>query len=208
MTGSARGLLVVKNGSLGDNGLFRACDTTVVLMGGDSPSGSNPGGCVPTYDLVANSVAPTTYPTHSPCANTNNSGAGTGQILVNGDVDWTAPNNCTIVDSTTCDGVALAAGDGWSNVNGPEDLALWTESAAYGSINARIGGTSAFNLRGVFMSPNFDPLTVGGGAGTTLLNAQFISSSLGLNGGAQLTMTVDPNAAVRTNSMQFYGLVR
>ena len=201
-TGSARGLLVVKNGSLGDNGLFRACDTTVVLMGNDSA------GCVPTYDIAANDLAPTTYPTHTPCASSNNSAAGTGQLSVNGDVDWTAPNNCTIVTDTTCDGSALAAGDGWSNVNGPEDLALWTESAAYGSINARIGGTSAFNLRGVFMSPNFDPLTVGGGAGTTLLNAQFIATSLGLNGGAQLTMTVDPNAAVRMKTIQLFGLVR
>jgi hypothetical protein len=58
------------------------------------------------------------------------------------------------------------------------------------------------------MSPNFDPLTVGGGAGTTLLNAQFIATALGLNGGAQLTMTVDPNAAVRMKTIQLFGLVR
>lgn len=204
---SDRGLLVAKTGSINVNGLFRACDTTVVLLGGDSPPPA-PGACLVTYDPATTDLAPSTYPTHTPCASGNYSGAGTGQINVNGDVDWTAPNNCTIINSTTCDGVGLAAGDGWNNVNGPEDLALWSESAAYGSINATIGGSSGFNVRGVFMTPNFDPLNIGGSAGTTLLNAQFIATSLSLNGGAQLNMTVDPDSAVTLKRMQLYGLVR
>jgi Flp pilus assembly protein TadG len=194
---SDRAVLVIKNGSLSDDYLFRACNTTVVLLGGDTY------GCTPSYDPVTEQTGPA--PTHGPCPS---SSVGTGQLNVNGFVDWTAPNQCTVITKTSCDGTALGATDGWYNASGPEDLALWTESAAFGSTNAVIGGSSSFNLQGVFVTPNFDPLTLGGGPSTTLTNAQFIASALSLNGGAQLTMTVDPNSAVTVNRMVLVGLVR
>lgn len=193
-----RGLLVVKSGSLNDGNFFRACNTTVVMLGGDTT-----GGCLPTYDPLTQAIGPDS--THSPCPS---SSVGTGQLNINGLVDWTAPNQCVRIDNTTCDGNPLAAGGGWQNTAGPEDLALWSESAAYGPTNAVIGGSSNFNLHGVFMTPNFDPMTLGGGPNTTLTNAQFVASSLTLNGGAKLTMTVDPNSAVKLKRLLAVGLVR
>jgi len=198
-TSSDRGLLVVKGGKLGDDYLFRACNTTVVLLGGDT------NGCMlpSSYNPDLQTIGPA--PTHSPCPSNT---SGSGQVNVNGFVDWTAPNACTVITASLCDATALAGNDGWHNVNGPEDLALWSESAAFGSTNAVIGGTSQFNLRGVFMTPNYDPLNLGGGPNTTLTNAQFIASALNLNGGAQLTMSVDPNSAVKLKELKVVGLVR
>jgi hypothetical protein len=99
---------------------------------------------------------------------------------------------------------------GWANPSGPEDLALWTESYATnsGGTTSRLGGASNVNVRGVFMSPSFDPLVFGGGGTLTLTNAQFVAASLNLNGGTKLTMSVDPNSAVKLKSLLLVGLVR
>lgn len=202
IVGANRGLLVVKNGDLNASALFRACDTTVVMMGNDTA------GCVPTYDAtIDGAVGPA--PSLTPCPSASK---GTGQVNISGDADWTAPSECSgVVTSTTCDGVAFSpVPGGWGNPNGPEDLALWTESYATdsGGTTSRLGGSANVNVRGVFMSPNFDPLVFGGGGTLRLTNAQFVSASLSLNGGTQLTMSVDPNSAVKLKSLLLVGLVR
>lgn len=198
-----RALLVVKNGNINTGGLFRACDTTVVMMGGDDL------GCVTTYDPTATELGP--GPTTTPCPMTDNTGRGTGQVLMQGDTDWTAPSACTLVTSTSCDGVSASPAP-WTNTDGPEDLALWSASYATDSGSrppkARIGGGANVNVRGVFMTPNFDPLVFGGGGILNLTNAQFIASSLSLNGSTQLTMSVDPNSAVPLPQLTLVGLVR
>jgi hypothetical protein len=95
-------------------------------------------------------------------------------------------------------------------VNGPEDLSLWSES--YGSSSSatyNMQGGSDFRVRGVFMVPNADPFVIGGGATLNLTNAQFIASSIALNGnGTNITMAVDPNSAVHIPKLHGLGLVR
>ena len=72
-----------------------------------------------------------------------------------------------------------------------------------------MGGSGVFNVRGVFMTPNADPFTIGGGSTLTLVNAQFVSTSIALNGaGTYITMSVDPNSAVTLPKLSLVGLVR
>jgi Flp pilus assembly protein TadG len=191
-------VLVIKNGGLNQNGgLLQLCRTTVVMMGGRDD------GCVPAYNQVTATVGPP--PMTNPC----NGGAGTAQIKqTGGDVDWTAPDRW--------DAMTLADGNpdptrspDWTNVDGPEDLALWTESSSNNSSNkASLGGGSVMRVRGVFMVPNFDSMIVGGGGYLNLRNAQFIASSIALNGGTQIDMLVDPNSAVTLPKLTVVGLVR
>jgi hypothetical protein len=59
------------------------------------------------------------------------------------------------------------------------------------------------------MVPNADPFTITGGASQTLTNAQYIATSIQLNGNnATLIMTVDPNSAVPLPRLALVGLVR
>lgn len=185
--------LMVKNGGLriSTGGTLRLCNTTVVLMGGQSD------GCIPGSDGTA--------PTLTPCGGT----IGNGRITqTGGAVDWTAPNQRDVM--------TLANGDPdpvysplWSDPDGPEDLALWSESAATSnSTTATMGGNGFFQVRGVFMVPNFDPLTLTGGGLMDLTNAQFISTRIELNGGTRVQMSVDPNAAVTLPKLLMVGLVR
>ena len=44
--------------------------------------------------------------------------------------------------------------------------------------------------------------------GLNLTNAQYIASSIELNGGAQITMSVDPNSAVTLPELGLVGLIR
>jgi hypothetical protein len=97
----------------------------------------------------------------------------------------------------------------WVHVNGPEDLALWAESGSNSSSLFSMGGSGVFNVRGVFMAPNADPFTIGGGSTMNLINAQFVASSIALNGtGTNITMSVDPNSAVTLPELNPVGLVR
>ena len=72
-----------------------------------------------------------------------------------------------------------------------------------------MGGSGIFKVRGVFMVPNADPFTIGGGSTMDLTNAQFVASSIALNGvNTSITMSVDPNSAVSLPRLSLVGLVR
>lgn len=186
----SKAVLFVRGGAINQSGTstLRMCRTTVFMMGGQ------PDGCVPADTGTA--------PTTTPCAG----GTGTGQFKQQGGViDWTAPDT---IDGTT----DLATGDplptavtAWEDPNGPEDLALWSESAAdYG-----MAGGSGFWVRGVYMVPNAQPFVISGGGIMDLTNAQYVVSSILLNGaGTKVTMSVDPNSAVTLPELGVVGLVR
>lgn len=189
---NGRAKLIMRSGGVKQTGgVLRLCNTTMVLMGGQST------GCVPATDGTA--------PTLTACGG----GIGSGQLKINGgEVDWTAPN--------VHDVMTLASGDpdpalapSWSAPEGPEDLALWSESGANSSSNTAImGGGGGVHVQGVFMVPNYQPFTITGGAVLDLINAQFIATSLELNGATSVKMSVDPNAAVTLPKLTIVGLVR
>ena len=195
----SKAVLFVRSGAFKQTGgLLRMCRTTTIMMGGMTTSSATAGpGCVP----VATGTAPTT----TPC----NGGLGSGQFSQNGGgIDWTAPN--TLNATTDADGEPLpAALTAWGDVNGPEDLALWSESATTSSTNYSMAGGGLFQVRGVFMVPNADPFILSGGASLNLRNAQYVASSITLNGNTtNVTMSVDPNSAVTVPDQGLVGLVR
>lgn len=175
-------------------GVLRMCRTSVILMGGRSD------GCVPGTSGTA--------PSSTPCTGVNG-GLGSGQFTQNGgDVDWTAPN---ALDATTDagGGVTPEAVAAWGDPNGPEDLALWSESGTNSSSTYGMTGGGLFRVRGVFMVPNAEPFIISGGASLNLTNAQYVASSVRLNGNnTNITMSVDPNAAVTVPDIGLVGLVR
>lgn len=192
-----KAVVVVKAGDLKETGgTLQMCYTTMVMMGNDTTSTN--GACLPS----ANGTAPTA----TPC----NGGAGDGQLTQSGgNVDWTAPN----VLDVTIDPSGNPSSDAtkyWADTDGPEDLAFWDES--YGSSsnpNYQMAGGGTLHTVGVYMVPNADPFTITGGASQTLTNAQYIATSIQLNGNnATLIMTVDPNSAVPLPRLALVGLVR
>ena len=97
----------------------------------------------------------------------------------------------------------------WSDPDGPEDLAFWSESGTSSSETYNVGGTGSLKTVGVYMVPNADPFIIGGGAHQDLVNAQYIATSISLNGaGTSVSMSVDPNAAVTLPKLRVVGLVR
>ncbi len=190
---TSKAVIFVRTGQFKQTGgLLRMCRSTVMMMGGQA------NGCVPT----TTGTAPNTL---TPCAGT----LGTGQFTQNGGgIDWTAPD---ALDATTdAAGYPLtAAVTGWADVNGPEDLALWSESGSNSSTNYSMAGGGLFRVRGVFMVPNASPFIISGGASLNLTNAQYIASNIELNGNTtNITMSVDPNAAVTVPDIGLVGLVR
>jgi hypothetical protein len=195
VTGSStnKAVLFVKNGGIKQNGgTLQLCYTTLMLMGG------GPTGCLPTTNGTA--------PNATPCPGAT---MGNGQISqTGGNIDWTAPNQY--------DRMTLANGDpdplyspGWTDVNGPEDLALWSESAGNNSSTTyNMNGGGLFHVQGVFMVPNADSFNIGGGSHQNLTNAQYVATSIALGGSTQLSMAVDPNAAVTLPKLKTVGLVR
>ena len=188
-----KAVLFVRDGQFKEtSGLLRMCRTTVMMMGGSAT------GCVPTLSGSAPNLL-------TPCG-----GLGTGQFTqTGGDIDWTAPD---VLDATTDPGTgdplptAIAA---WHDVNGMEDLALWSESGTNSSTNFSMTGGGLFRVRGVFMVPNAGPFIISGGASLNLTNAQYVASNIELNGsGTNITMRVDPNAAVTLPDQGLVGLVR
>jgi Flp pilus assembly protein TadG len=191
--GLTKGTLFIRTGSIAESngGMLRLCRTTAFMLGGQSD------GCVPATSGNA--------PTTTPCAGT----LGTGQFTqTGGDIDWTAPNSLDQTLDTTTNTSLPAAVTAWSDPNGPEDLALWSESATNTSQTYNMNGGGIFNVRGVFMVPNADPFKISGGAGMNLTNAQYIVTSIELNGGTQITMKVDPNSAVTLPDLDLVGLIR
>ncbi len=191
---TSKSVLFVRSGQFKETGgLLRMCRTTAFMMGGQST------GCVPaTTGTVPNAT--------TPCGG----GLGTGQFTQNGGgIDWTAPDTLdTVVDPVTGNPLpaAIAA---WHDVNGPEDLALWSESGSSASSTYGMAGGGLFRVRGVFMAPNATPFIISGGASLDLTNAQYVASSVELNGSTtNITMRVDPNAAVTLPDQGLVGLVR
>lgn len=193
---ASKAVLMVRYGAVkeSNNSWLRMCRTTAILMGGSAT------GCVPSTFGTA--------PTSTPCPGIN-SGRGTGHFTqTGGNIDWTAPDSI----DTTLDVVTKkplpAAIPLWEDPNGPEDLALWAESATSSSDKFVMTGGGFFNVRGVFMLPNAEPFTLSGGSALDLTNAQFIATSIELNGGAKITMKVDPNSAVVLPDLDLVGLIR
>ena len=77
LSATSKARVFVRDGKLKQTGgLLRMCNTTVIMMGGQTATG-----CIPNTNGIA--------PTATPCAGA----AGTGQMGVNGGYqDWTAPN--------------------------------------------------------------------------------------------------------------------
>ena len=187
--------LFVNGGSIAesDGGLLRLCRTTAFMMGGKSD------GCVPATSGTA--------PTITPCTGTT--ALGTGQFTQTG---WRhrldGPELARHHVERHHEGPLPAAVTAWQDANGPEDLALWSESATSTSQTYNMNGGGVFNVRGVFMVPNADPFKISGGAGMNLTNAQYIVASIELNGGTQITMKVDPNSAIVLPDLDLVGLIR
>jgi len=182
---TSKAQLLVRDGSLKQaGGLLKLCNTTAIFLGGDTAKG-----CVPTTNG--------TPPTAIPCAG----GTGTAQMQINGGYqDWTAPNQYGGPIPPASQAAA------WS---GGEDLALWDESYG-GSSNPTFNMAGGGNTHtvGVFMAPNANPFNISGGGTQNLVNAQYIATSFSLNGGANLTMTVDPANAVPLPALGPFTMVR
>ncbi|HET7690258.1 MAG TPA: hypothetical protein VFK41_07765 [Nocardioidaceae bacterium] len=191
-TQSESALLFIRSGAItNNNGLFQACNTAVIMMSGDGNKA-----CLPAVGTVA---PPTTKP--CPGASAGNgfldlSGGGSGATQI----DWTAPN------TRDADMSALSQADKQAAWNQLEDLAFWSE--AYGSSKFTMSGGAGLHLVGVFMTPNADPFTVTGGGSQTLTNAQYVATKFEVNGGASLTMRVDPNNTVTLPKLTTFDLVR
>lgn len=155
-----RARLFVRTGALKVSGSndFRACNTSIILMGGDDDA------CLPS---LAPYVA--TY-TDTPCP-----GGSTGNGFIDfggtGEIEWTAPN---------LTGTSATA----EELEDLEDLALWDES--YGAQSVAGGG--AATMAGVFMAPNADTFKVNGGAGQNLENSQYVVRRLEMVGNGTLRM--------------------
>lgn len=192
---ATKALMVIKSGQFKQTGgLLQLCRTTVITMGDRADA------CLPTSLGIP--------PTSTPCGG----GAGDSQVSLTGTsttIDWVAPN--TIDVTTDLNGDALpAAVTAWHDANGPEDLALWTESfGGTSSPTYSMGGGGVMNTVGVFMVPNAAPFTISGGATQDLRNAQYIATSINLNGSnTAIKMRVDPNSAVTLPKLAVVGLVR
>lgn len=190
-----KAVLVVENGDIKQTGgTLQMCYTSVLMMGG------RPDACLPT---APSSAAPN--PT-TPCGGST----GTGQLTqTGGNVDWTAPNQ---YDATLqLDGTPVAAAAAaWADPTGPEDLALWSESGGgSNSPKYQMTGGGSVHLVGVMMTPNAEPFNLSGQFIQRLVNAQYVASSVNLSSNnTQLTMQVDPNAAVTEPQLGLVGLVR
>jgi hypothetical protein len=192
---SNKATLFVWDGNInGNGGTLQLCNTTVFMMSAHSD------GCAPSTSGTA--------PTSSPCSGTPSLGDGQIDLHGSASVDWTAPNALDATIDPATGKPTAAALAGWTDVNGPEDLALWDESSSNTSNKYILGGSGTLHSVGVFMVPNAMPFAVGGGGGQSLINAQYIASDIALNGGAQISMTVDPNAAVTIPELVVVGLVR
>jgi hypothetical protein len=171
-----RAKMFVYGGSLKVNGgIFRACDTTVILMGADATA------CLPT-------ATPTYYPNGQVCNGLSKAGNGIVDMSGNGTVDWTGPNK---VD----DDIQASKTD-HDNL---EDLALWTESSGVQGL----GGSGTVHLAGVFAAPNAKPLKLNGTPTWQVLNSQYVVRTLENDGGAIFNMRPSPSLPVAPPAVTF-----
>lgn len=192
----AKAQLVIRRGDMNSSGgsspgLLRLCNTTVIMQGSDigSATPADPGGCLPTTWGIA--------PTPTPCPG---SLPGTSPVSLSGLTDWTAPNS--IGDMATL--TPAAKQTLW---DGGEDLTLWTETYGDGPTYKMAGGGN-MHVAGVFFVPNAYPFTITGSGAQDLTNAQYITRTFAVDGGASLTMGVDPYNAVAPPTLDPFSLVR
>lgn len=178
-----RAQLIVHTGPLKSNGgLFRACNTTVILMGGSD------NGCLP-------SSSPTYAQNGQVCPSISApTGPGTGLLSLGGNtnIDWTAPD----LDD---DNEYASQADH----DQLEDLALWTET--YGVHT--LGGGGTMHLMGVFAAPNAYPMKLNGGPVQNVLNSQYVTRELWTTGSGTLEMQPLPSLPVAPPTVGF-NLVR
>jgi hypothetical protein len=190
---ASKAIMMVRAGDIKQTGgTLQLCNTSVIMMGGQ------PNGCLPTTSGTA--------PSQTPCGG----GTGDGQLSqTGGNVDWTAPNQYDLMSLDSGDPNPVLA-PGWTDSNGPEDLALWSESAGNSSSSTyNMNGGGTLHTVGVFMVPNADSFSIGGGAHQDLTNAQYVAASIALNGNTtSISMRVDPNSAITLPKLKMVGLVR
>lgn len=194
MAPSTSARLYVRHGSLdATGGLLRLCNTAALVGGGDAGIVTAPGACLPATNGTA--------PTATPCPAAPIS-SGDGFVSLSGQTDWTAPNrygDMLALGMTTAQQQAA-----W---NDGEDLSLWTETYGVGPAFKAAGGGN-MNVAGVFMTPNAFPFTITGNGSQDLTNAQFITRGFAVDGGATLTMKVDPYNSVALPRLGPFTLVR
>lgn len=200
---TSKAVLFVRRGTYKQTGgLLRMCRTTAMMLGGGlAATTTTDVGCVPRNPGAA--------PTNEPCPGAT-SLLGSGQFTQQGGgINWTAPDSMDLTTDPVTGEPTPAAVAAWNNPDGPEDLALWSESGTSASSNFSMAGGGLFRVRGVFMVPNADPMTISGGSTMNLTNAQYVASSLRLNGNnTSVTMSVEPNSAVVLPDQGLVGLVR
>lgn len=107
---------------------------------------------------------------------------GTINVTGGAAIDWTAPNELTVLP-TTAD---LA-------VHKFEDFALWTEAHEQSNLN----GGGGLELGGIYFLPNADPFRISGNSGQSIeVDAQFYVRRLEVRGGSVLRMVPDPSNQV------------
>lgn len=182
---TAQARLVVRQGALttGGSGLLRLCNTQVLLQGGQTGNGTSaqPGGCLPL------SYAVDTPPTSTPCPGSPGGAAGDGLLDLSGHTDWIAPNRYG--DMVALGMTRSAQRTAW---RAGEDLALWTETYGSGSTFKMSSGN--LMIRGVFSTFNAHPFSITGNGAQDLRNAQFITRSFAVSGGATLSMQAPADA--------------
>lgn len=200
-----KAVLVVQNGDVKQTGgTLQMCYTTVLMMGGRSDA------CLLTVPSTAD---PADWSWDQSAPNPTGACGGTtgnGQFTqTGGNVDWTAPNRYDAM--LLADGSVDTTRSGeWADVNGPEDLALWSESGG-GANNPKyqMTGGGSVHLRGVLMAPNAEPFNLSGQFNQTLVNAQYVVSSISLSSNnTSITLIVDPNSVVTLPKLTVVGLVR
>ncbi|NUT49662.1 MAG: hypothetical protein HOV94_20480 [Saccharothrix sp.] len=178
--------LTVRRGAIATTGgLLRLCNTSVLLQSGQLGAGTalSPGGCVP-LDTTAQ-TPPVEYqpvaPTATPCPGATSS-AGNGFVSLSGTTDWTAPNRYDDMGALGMTRTARKAA--WTDL---EDLALWTETYGTGS-SFKMAGGGQLHVGGTFATFNAHPFTISGSGTQDLTDAQFVTRSFSVDGGAALTM--------------------
>lgn len=177
---ASRAKLIVYAGALTvGGGMFRACNTTVILMS------NNADACLPTTNG-------TYYDNGLVCNGLTRQGSGVVNMTGSGTVDWTAPD----LD----DDNSPASDTDHYNL---EDLALWDES----SRTQGLGGSGTVHLAGVFAAPNANPLKLNGNPTWSVLNSQYVVRTLENDGGGVFTMQPSPTLPIAPPNLSF-GLVR
>lgn len=167
-----RAQLFIWKGDLAANGgVFRACNTTIFLMGSDIDA------CLPS--LGPSYVA--RYVQDGKVCPGPGPGAGLLSLGGNTTVDWTAPD---LVDdevmATPAEHTLL------------EDLALWTETSG----THTLGGGGSMHLMGVFAAPNASPMKLNGGPTQNVKNSQYVARSLWTTGSGTLQMQPLPSLPI------------